>query len=540
MPLGLLKCTVLWFSATLSDDQFKTMLEAMTDNCPLANKSFLSLLRGWLHMGYLGKISMERFAKDLQENFIRGIYFTSERLREDVGFSNLKLEIQSCTKFNARELEPSPAIKNNKIGCNPSSSFSKMNEKLESGGMILHKFSPQMWRNILSVLRHPDDHGTAKKVLTLESRPMDHFVCFHKALIRDLDYIVILSASMAKSFQFIPDLHRRFELLKFMYEIHSDSEDNVVFPILESKGKLKNITQSYTIDHELETQYFAEVSAMLNDISTLHNDLEKLGEGSLRYRQLCLKLHETCLSMQKIISEHIHREEIELWPLFRNYFSIEEQEKIVGCMLGRTRAETLQEMTPWLMSALTQDEQHALISLWRKATKNTNFDEWLGEWWEGMKNYCVAKDEEGSCLPSSLAADPLEVVSMYLGKQARELQGNWNASGTKLSQKEVEDYDFENSRSLSQHSKDPKGGQNDDKCEGLAKCSNELDEKKGKQRVDCTHQADKSGQNIEVGHDENQLALNQKELETAIRRVSRDSTLDSQKKSHIIQSLIMR
>ncbi|XP_071902474.1 zinc finger protein BRUTUS-like At1g74770 isoform X1 [Coffea arabica] len=529
MPLGLLKCAVLWFSATLLDEQFKTMLDAMTDACPLGNKPILILLHSWVRMGYLGKISMERFAKDLQENFIRGIYFTSDRIGEDVGFSNLKFDMQACTIFNTIESEPSPAVKDNKMVWNPSSSHSKTNEKLESGGMTLHKFSPQMWSNILSVVRHPAENGIAKKVLALESRPMDHFVCFHKALIRDLDYIVFLSANMAKSFQFIPDLRRHFELLKFLYDIHSASEDEVVFPALESKGKLKNITQSYTIDHKLEEENFAKVSSLLNDIATLHDDLDKPGEGSLQYRQMCLKLHETCLSMQKIISGHIHREEIQLWPLFGEYFSTEEQEKMLGCMLGRTRAETLQEMIPWLMSALTQDEQHALISLWRRATKNTNFEQWLGEWWEDMKDYCVAKDEEESSFPPSLAANPLEVVSVYLGEQTcRE---------SKLSGKEVSDNNAEHSGYICPYSKDFKGGQNNDKYEDLVNCGEELDKKTDQQIVD--DQADKAGQNIQACHDEHPLELNQKELETAIRRVSRDPTLDSQKKSHIIQSLIM-
>lgn len=55
---------------------------------------------------------------------------------------------------------------------------------------------------------------------------------------------------------------------------------------------------------------------------------------------------------------------------------------------------------------------------------------------------------------------------------------------------------------------------------------------------------DKPGQpfqsNPKSGHPEHILTISQDELEAAIRRVSRDSSLDPQNKSYIIQNLLMR
>jgi zinc finger protein-like protein len=83
------------------------------------------------------------------------------------------------------------------------------------------------------------------------------------------------------------------------------------------------------------------------------------------------------------LSNHVHREELELWPLFDRHFSIEEQDKIVGHIIGTTGAEVLQSMLPWVTSALSLKEQNKMMDTWRQATKNTMFDEWLNEWWKG-------------------------------------------------------------------------------------------------------------------------------------------------------------
>ncbi|KAF8080516.1 hypothetical protein N665_0937s0018 [Sinapis alba] len=69
--------------------------------------------------------------------------------------------------------------------------------------------------------------------------------------------------------------------------------------------------------------------------------------STMNYERLCLSLQEICRSMHKILSEHFQQEETELWGMSRDCFAIEEQEKIIGCMLGRISGEILQDMIPW-------------------------------------------------------------------------------------------------------------------------------------------------------------------------------------------------
>ena len=44
----------------------------------------------------------------------------------------------------------------------------------------------------------------------------------------------------------------------------------------------------------------------------------------------------------------VHSEESELWPLFAEHFSVEEQQYLVGVIIGRTGAQVLQTLLPWI------------------------------------------------------------------------------------------------------------------------------------------------------------------------------------------------
>ncbi|KAL0342750.1 UNVERIFIED_CONTAM: Zinc finger protein BRUTUS-like [Sesamum calycinum] len=365
--------------------------------------------------------------------------------------------------------------------------------------------------------------------LNLESRPMDLIFYIHRALIKDLENLVILSAKLAANVGFLTEFKNRFKLLHNIYQVHSISEDEIAFPALESKGAHQNISHSYCIDHKLEAKHFRRTSIILDEISEL-NDREGCNKTGLKYYHLCLKLHETCLSMHKVLSDHIYREEVEIFPLFRGCFSTEEEEKIVGHMLGRTRAEFLQEMIPWLMAYLSSGEQHAVMSLWLRITRYTKFDEWLGEWWEGMTRYNTSTVEEGSRSPS-LAADPLEVVSMYLMKDDAKIQKVRHDRGTP---KEFASGDCNYSGSCAvDESVLHSGSQDGCQSRDLSQYESEVDKKRSNEANDKCRECQK------LSHHEHPMGMNQEELEATIRRISRDSNLDCQKKSYIIQNLLM-
>lgn len=55
------------------------------------------------------------------------------------------------------------------------------------------------------------------------------------------------------------------------------------------------------------------------------------------------------------LEQHVRAEEQELWPLFAEYFTEAEQDHLVGVIIGRTGAEVLQAMLPWVTGGHTSN-----------------------------------------------------------------------------------------------------------------------------------------------------------------------------------------
>ncbi|GJM89666.1 hypothetical protein PR202_ga05875 [Eleusine coracana subsp. coracana] len=233
------------------------------------------------------------------------------------------------------------------------------------------------------------------------SRPIDTIFKFHKAIRKDLEYLDVESGKLMDGNEFcLRQFIGRFRLLWGLYRAHSNAEDQIVFPALESKEALHNVSHSYTLDHKQEEELFKDISTVLSDLSQLRDDLSHPLDGAnkagtshdcsdnendwtRKHNELLTKLQGMCKSIWVTLSNHVHREELELWPLFDKHFSIEEQDRIVGRIIGTTGAEVLQSMLPWVTAALSLEEQNKMLEMWRQVTKNTMFDEWLNEWWKG-------------------------------------------------------------------------------------------------------------------------------------------------------------
>ncbi|XP_049934644.1 zinc finger protein BRUTUS-like isoform X2 [Nymphaea colorata] len=301
------------------------------------------------------------------------------------------------------------------------------------------------------------------------SRPIDNIFQFHKAIRKDLEYLDVESGKLTDCDEkFLHHFIGRFRLLWGLYRAHSNAEDEIVFPALEAKESLHNVSHSYTIDHKQEENLFADISAVLSELSQLHDDFNDVkhcrddiisefvksdfndAHWTRKHNDLATKIQGMCKSLRVALDQHVFREELELWPLFDRHFTVEEQDKIVGRIIGTTGAEVLQSMLPWVTAALTQEEQNQMMDTWKNATRNTMFNEWLSEWW---------KENPGSS--SSRASD-----------------GN----------------DFQ--ENLDQHDQKFKPGWN------------------------------------------NIFRMNQNELESEIRKVSRDSSLDPRRKAYLIQNLM--
>ncbi|CAJ1944002.1 unnamed protein product [Sphenostylis stenocarpa] len=444
--------------------------------------------------------------------------------------------------------QPHKVSDQNSLSCSSSSGPSNV-KKYEipySTGINLHIFFPDA---IGKLHQYPALYGAERSSISFldDPKPIDLIFFFHKAIKKDLEFLVLGSAQLEKNDMLLMDFQKRFHLIYFLHQIHSDAEDEIVFPALEARGKLKNISHAYTFDHKHEVEHLNKISRILDKISGLNLSVSTIDsntkqKGLPRYQHLCRKLLEMCKSMHTSLSSHINREEIEIWPIIRNFFTSQEQGKIIGCMLGRIRAEILQDMIPWLMASLTQEEQHVLMFLWSMATKNTMFDEWLGEWWDG---YSLAKVKESSNDAPLQPVEPLEIISKYLSEEfLNELQEESSANKSIIF---LENDRIGNNVELSNYNlndevKVHNAEQNNNQC---SKCKSQFHDNKHacNEAADIINPVINEGKSSQLcdksGRYDRLLKLSQDDLETVIRRVSRDSSLDPQKKSYIIQNLLM-
>ncbi|XP_050377186.1 zinc finger protein BRUTUS-like At1g74770 [Argentina anserina] len=541
MPLGLLKCVTTWFSACLSEDESRSILSSMKQRDFIVNESFVSLVHEWFQIGHSGKTSIENFQKDLQQIFKSRCTFLCNQLHAS---SSVSSNTQHRGKSSNEVFELNSSNKAKK-SMPHSSSFasdsSTYSETSNSRGINLQVYFSGL--NTAYHIRENLSGETLSGYGIHEPKPIDLIFFFHKALKKDLEYLVLGSAELAENAAFLTDFCLRFSLIQFLHQIHSEAEDEVAFPALEAKGKCQNISQSYTMDHKLEVELFQKISLILDEMCKLHFsvsmvDSNTMDQMSPKHYQLSMRLHGLCKSMCKLLTDHIRREEVELWPLFRECFSIEEQERIVGCILGRTGAKVLQDMIPWLMDSLTPEEQHAMISIWRQVTRNTMFDEWLKEWWEG---YDSDKVVEESSLPPSKTVNPLE-VSTYISKLDEQERSvckrsinfpendfpDTNTKPLRISEANHKlrdadshqcNYNPTESGSLSEGKK-MKCGDNED---AINQINDPVQLPQASGITDC-HKC--------------LMTLSQEDLLTAISKISHDSSLDPQKKPYMMQNLL--
>ncbi|XP_018436403.1 zinc finger protein BRUTUS-like At1g18910 isoform X2 [Raphanus sativus] len=483
LPLGLLKCVIMWFSSQLSEDQSESIIQFLSWEDSFPNKPFAHLLLQWFRFSYSGKTSLESFWDELSFMF---------KPRRHVEEEHTEVASGSGPCFLVSIDLPTGYMKETPYS-------SAMNQQI----LIPVKLKPlQQLPGLLGDKKTGDDQ------LLMDLKPIDLLFFFHKAMQKDLDYLVCGSARLASDCSFLGEFHQRFHLIKFLYQIHSDAEDEIAFPALEAKGKLQNIT----LDHYMNAKYV----------------------------KLCMSLQDVCKSIHKLLSEHLHREETELWYLFRDCFTTEEQEKIIACMLGRMSGEILQDMIPWLMESLIPGEQRAVMSLWRQATRKTMFGEWLTEWYTSQ---AVGEEETGEAnKESSEDSDPLDIVWKYLFEGSKPLEVlKKDSKGTmnKLLGKDA----------LNNNKAEEKEKNHKEISEGKKVCTGGAEERRHTEQTVSNCQMGSSAQAFKMAHKQNQygqdiryeylLSMSQESVEATLRRISLDSDLDPQKKSYIMQNFLM-
>ncbi|XP_006654746.2 zinc finger protein BRUTUS-like isoform X1 [Oryza brachyantha] len=424
MPLKLLERILPWFVSGLNDPDAEAFLQNMFLAAPSSETALVTLLSGWACKGRLKDTSNSveficltprALSSSLDGNEFKTCQLCPCSLGSNGAYS-LLLQSDKCSR---------PAKKRNHTessnisDCSQTADIAALTCKnrpchipglrVESSNLGVNSFAsaksfrslsvnysaPSLYSSLFSWETDASFSGPDKI-----SRPIDTIFKFHKAIRKDLEFLDVGSGKLIDGDEScLRQFIGRFRLLWGLYRAHSSAEDEIVFPAIESKETLHNVSHSYTLDHKQEEELFKDISTILCELSHLHADLKHPLDGtdavgtshihsydgidwSKKNTELLTKLQGMCKSIRVTLSNHVHREELELWPLFDKHFSVEEQDKIVGRIIGSTGAEVLQSMLPWVTSALSLDEQNNMMDTWRQATKNTMFDEWLNEWWK--------------------------------------------------------------------------------------------------------------------------------------------------------------
>ncbi|KAJ9676987.1 hypothetical protein PVL29_022132 [Vitis rotundifolia] len=436
MPLRLIERVLPWLLGPLTDDEAKNFLKNMHLAAPASDTALVTLFSGWACKARTKGVCLSSSAigccpakeiTDIEEDFVRPqcgctsnlfprehpVFVQIDGNRRPVKRNSSVLCKNDQATDSSEMISADKLSSSNRSCCVPDLGVNGNN--LGLGCLSTVKFLRPLSFNSSAPSLNSSlfiwETDSSSSHIGCTERPIDTIFKFHKAISKDLEYLDVESGKLIDCDEtFLQQFIGRFRLLWGLYRAHSNAEDEIVFPALESKEALHNVSHSYTLDHKQEENLFEDIASVLSELSLLHEDLKRAsktenlnrshdGKHLRKYIELATKLQGMCKSIRVTLDQHIFREELELWPLFGQHFSVEDQDKIVGRIIGTTGAEVLQSMLPWVTSALTQDEQNKMMDTWKQATKNTMFNEWLNECWKGTPVSPLKTDTLESSIP---------------------------------------------------------------------------------------------------------------------------------------------
>ncbi|MCO5564445.1 hypothetical protein L7F22_018106 [Adiantum nelumboides] len=576
MPLKLLERVLPWLVASLDEEEAKIMLDHIRLAAPAFDAALITLLLGWACKGQVHKAvvptNFRCFCSDISTgdltspNCKTASFVALGKEREACAATGERPQkrlrdgssVDECDVFSLEGVELQEC-KSRKRCCVPGLGVggSSLGFGTGTGRRSLQSLPFNLLQNcylgsgLFGLGSEPGSPGSS-----VMPKPIDTIFQFHKAIRKDLKYLDDESARlMSCDDGFLRQFTGRFQLLWGLYRAHSNAEDEIVFPALEAKEALHNVSHSYTIDHKHEEQLFQEIASMLSEFSVLHGRLRACdgknpsgviegnnvtSENLLLYQQgLAAKLQGMCKSVHVTLGQHVSREELELWPLFTLHFSVEEQERLVGQIIGTTGAEVLQAMLPWVTTALSQEEQNAMMYTWRQATRNTMFNKWLRAWWRrspsgSPKSYISDED-----VPESGTQESLQLVADYLSKSRSEsLESKEDGTGI---------YRVNHEEDKSQACSANAGKGSGEHLPGAAvsqpfssgkvhSCLETATDATGEQPV-FRGKIEENTSKFKPGW-QDIFRMNEKELESAVRKVSGDTSLDPRRKAYLMQNLM--
>ncbi|KAJ3695692.1 hypothetical protein LUZ60_001069 [Juncus effusus] len=407
MPLKLLEQALPWLVSNLTDDEARSFLANIHLTASASEPALVTLLSGWACKGrFKDSTNPKKFLcltpqcstkENPDTNSCEGFCACACPLSVNDNFTLLQPNKTDNSRpvkrinYLESQIPDLEELKVPEINSKPCR-VPALGVEMIPGRFSLRSFAPYLYSSLFSF-----DSDIMSSVSDT-ARPIDTIFKFHKAIRKDLEYLDVESGKLINCDEnILRQFIGRFRLLWGLYRAHSNAEDDIVFPALESRETLHNVSHSYTLDHKQEEKIFEDISEILSEISNSHESFTENPKPTnfpKKHNKLATRLQSMCKSLRVTLDNHVLREELELWPLFDKHFTVEEQDKIVGRIIGTTGAEVLQSMLPWVTDVLSQEEQNKMMDTWRQATKNTMFNEWLNEWWKNSPISPKAKEKE--------------------------------------------------------------------------------------------------------------------------------------------------
>ncbi|XP_058091485.1 zinc finger protein BRUTUS-like isoform X8 [Magnolia sinica] len=213
--------------------------------------------------------------------------------------------------------------------------------------------------------------------------PILIFLFFHKAIRSELDGLhqsALAFATDCSGHSDIRPLFERYHFLRAIYKHHCNAEDEVIFPALDIR--VKNVARTYSLEHEGESLLFDQLFELLN--SNTQND------DSFR-RELA-----SCTgAIQISVSQHMSKEEEQVFPLLVDKFSFEEQAALVWQFFCSIPVNMMAEFLPWLSSSISLDEHQDMLKCLCKIVPDEKLlQKVIFTWMEGKNTAKVIKSSE--------------------------------------------------------------------------------------------------------------------------------------------------
>eukprot|EP00741_Cyanophora_paradoxa_P022524 tig00021464_g21750.t1 len=248
--------------------------------------------------------------------------------------------------------------------------------------------------------------------------PVDIICVIHEAIRGEFKDIELASRRVdpARDTE-VAALAERFHTLWNVVKDHSQGEDRVFFPALDARLRQRGelaVSKSFEMEHDCERHLFEELHKLI------HRALAP--EVAAREREeLLSEIRVRSSTLVESLALHLLKEEREILPQLRSFFSQEEQEALMGRIIGHRPSAMLEQMLPWMVQSLSESESRNMMRHIRKVTMGTMFEKWLSCWW------VFPEDEEGTGRPAATLRDGAGTGAGVEGEGAMEEEGPGSA-----------------------------------------------------------------------------------------------------------------